>query len=155
MLNQEQLIQDARDSSSPHFLESLGGVGCTLQRGYCRQLLFPKYCPLFADGKYLCLGSSCMGTRKCSLNFPSLTLVPPSNSIPRLSIPKAKVQKKVLYILLNHSYFYLYLQLNAASSIPKQTTSKTLESSRKTSYSPKKVKVDMASVISINILSHF
>ena len=69
--------------------------------------------------------------------------------------PKPRYNKKILYILLNHSYFYLYLQLNAASSIPKQNTSKTLESSRKTSYSPKKVKVDMAFVISINILSHF
>ena len=92
MLNQDKLIQDARDNSSPHFLESLGGVGCTLQRGYCGQLLFPKYCPLCADGKYVCLGSSCMGARKISPNAPTVTLVPPSNSIPGLVIPKAKVQ---------------------------------------------------------------
>ena len=101
MLNQDQLIQDARDNSSPHFLESLGGVGCTLQRGYCRQLLFPKYCPLCADGRYICLGSSCMGARKTSLNVPDLTLVPPSNSIPGLAIPKVKVQYKFSFIHLN------------------------------------------------------
>ena len=92
MLNQEQLIDNARDSSSPYFLENLGGVGCTMQRGYCRELLFPKHCPLCADGKYMCLGSSCMGARKISQNGPTLTLVSPSNSIPGLSTPQAKVQ---------------------------------------------------------------
>ena len=110
MHSQDSLILAARDKRSPHFLETLNGIGCTMNRGYSNQLLFPKYCPLCADGAYLCLGSSCMGAKKIPQTTPSLTpLVPPYNSIPGLVTKKTKeepnhkakvLQNKTSYILI-------------------------------------------------------
>ena len=63
-----------------------------------------------------------------------------------LQFLKPRYNKKSLYSF-NHLYFYLYLQVTVASSIPKQATSQTVESSRKSSHYPKKLKVDMAFII--------